>query len=104
MVLSLPGLKACTLQSYTADKTADLNGLTQNVIPALNRKSENINEDNYQVLKDYLVERGHGPEEIQTIITRVEDYEEKTQHDSIMDSIGTGGMDIEALVREALGE
>ena len=62
------------------------------------------NEDNYQVLKDYLVERGHGPEEIQTIITRVEDYEEKTQHDSVMDSIGTGGMDIEALVREALGE
>ena len=62
------------------------------------------NEDNYQVLKDYLVERGHGPEEIQSTITRVEDYEEKTQHDSIMDSIGTGGMDIEALVREALGE
>lgn len=61
-------------------------------------------EDNYKILKDCLVERGHSSEEIQTIIKRVDDYEEKTQHDSIMDSIGTGGMDIEALVREALGE
>jgi len=61
-------------------------------------------EDNYKILKGCLVERGHSSEEIQTIIKRVEDYEEKTQHDSIMDSIGTGGMDIEALVREALGE
>ncbi|MCP4774989.1 MAG: hypothetical protein GY880_12180, partial [Planctomycetaceae bacterium] len=42
--------------------------------------------DNYQILKDCLVERGHSSEEIQTIINRVEDYEEKTQHDSIMDS------------------
>ena len=61
-------------------------------------------EDNYKILKDCLVERGYSSEEIQTIIKRVDDYEEKTQHDSIMDSIGTGGMDIEALVQEALGE
>ncbi len=62
------------------------------------------NENNYQVLKDYLIEQGHGLEEIQLIIARVEDCQDMSQHDSIMDSIGTGGMDIEALVREALGE
>ncbi len=50
------------------------------------------NENNYQVLKDYLIEQGHGLEEIQLIIARVEDCQDMSQHDSIMDSIGTGGM------------
>lgn len=63
-----------------------------------------LSGNNYQVLLDYLAERGHDDQEIQTIMARVQDYEEKTQHDAIMDSIGTGGMDIEALVREALGK
>jgi len=60
--------------------------------------------NDYQVLLDYLAERGHSPQEIRTIMAHVEDYDEKTQHDSIMDSIGSGGIDLEALVREALSE
>jgi len=72
--------------------------------PDIGEKLMESSGNNYQVLLDYLAERGHDDQEIQTIMARVHDYDEKTQHDSIMDSIGSGGMDLEALVREALGD
>lgn len=61
-------------------------------------------EEDYQVLVEWLTERGHSGDEIQTILARVRDYDEKTQHDSVMDSIGSGRMSLDALVKDALGQ
>ena len=61
-------------------------------------------EEDYQVLVEWLTEKGHSEEEIQTILARVREYDEKTQHDSVMDSIGAGRMSLDALVKDALGQ
>lgn len=61
-------------------------------------------EEDYKVLVEWLTERGHSEDEIQTILARVRDYDEKTQHDSVMDSIGSGRMSLDALVKDALGQ
>jgi ribose 1,5-bisphosphokinase PhnN len=61
-------------------------------------------EEDYQVLVEWLTERGHSEDEIQTILARVRDYDEKTQHDSVMDSIGSGRISLDALVKDALGQ
>ena len=61
-------------------------------------------EEDYKVLVEWLTERGHSEDEIQKILARVRDYDEKTQHDSVMDSIGSGRMSLDALVNDALGQ
>ncbi len=61
-------------------------------------------EEDYKVLVEWLTERGHSEDEIQKILARVRDYDEKTQHDSVMDSIGSGRMSLDALVKDALGQ
>ena len=61
-------------------------------------------KEDYQVLVEWLTERGHGEDEIKTILARVREYDEKTQHDSVMDSIGSGRMSLDALVKDALGQ
>ena len=61
-------------------------------------------EEDYKVLVEWLTERGHSEDEIQQILARVRDYDEKTQHDSVMDSIGSGRMSLDALVKDALGQ
>lgn len=60
--------------------------------------------NDYQVLVEWLTDRGHTEDEIGTILARVRDYDEKTQHDSIMDSIGSGRMSLDSIVKEALGK
>ena len=58
----------------------------------------------YDELTEYLRGEGHSDAEIGSILARVRQYEVETQHDSIMDSIGNGTLDIAALIKEALGE
>lgn len=60
--------------------------------------------DEYQELTDYLRGEGHLAIEIDAILARVRQYEVEMQHDSIMDSIGNGTLDLAALIKEALGE
>lgn len=60
--------------------------------------------DEYDELTEYLRGLGQTDAEIQKIIARVRQYEVETQHDSIMDSIGNGTLDLAALIKEALGE
>jgi hypothetical protein len=38
------------------------------------------------------------------ILARVRQYERETKQDSIMDAIGSGTLDLAALIKEALGE
>jgi hypothetical protein len=58
----------------------------------------------YEELTEFLRGEGHNDAEINAILTRVRQYETETQHDSIMDSIGNGTLDLTALIKEALGE
>ncbi|MEX2092410.1 MAG: hypothetical protein WD971_07020 [Pirellulales bacterium] len=58
----------------------------------------------YDELTGYLRGLGQTDAEIQKIIARVRQYEVETQHDSIMDSIGNGTLDLAVLIKEALGE
>jgi len=60
--------------------------------------------ENYDELLEYLRGAGHSPAEIEKILARVKRYEFETQHDSVMDSIGSGALDLSALIKEALAE
>lgn len=60
--------------------------------------------DDYVQLADFLRERGHSENEIGLIVAKVKEYEEHTQLNSIMDSIGTGNLDLTSLINEALAD
>ena len=55
-------------------------------------------------LTEYLRGLGQTEAEIEKILARVRQYEVETQHDSIMDSIGSGSIDLAAIIKEALGD
>jgi hypothetical protein len=50
----------------------------------------------------WLEDQGHTPSEIEKILAKVAEYDAQTLHESIFDSISSGTIDIEQLVREAL--
>ena len=50
----------------------------------------------------WLEEQGHTPAEIDKIMAKVAEYDARTMHESIFDSIDSGTIDIEQIVREAL--
>jgi hypothetical protein len=58
----------------------------------------------YEELIAYLRNEGHSEVEIDKIMARVRRYEFKTQHDSVIDSIGAGTFDLTAIIKEALAE
>jgi Holliday junction resolvasome RuvABC DNA-binding subunit len=61
-------------------------------------------EKQYSELVDWLSELGHSDTEIQKIVARVQRYEQEMQTDSIMDSIGSGSLDLSSLIEEALAD
>jgi hypothetical protein len=61
--------------------------------------SESPNEQ----LITWLQEQGHSPAEVDKIMAKVAEYDAQTLHESIFDSISSGTIDIEKIVREALG-
>ena len=61
-------------------------------------------EEEFPELVQLLKERGHSPEEIKKILARVRHYEKELQYDSVMDSIGAGRLNLDGLIREALGD
>lgn len=62
------------------------------------------NNDEYSELIEYLRSIGQTQAEIEKILVRVRKYEDETRHDSIMDAIGNGTVDLDALIKEALAE
>jgi hypothetical protein len=52
----------------------------------------------------WLQEQGHTPAEVDKIMAKVAEYDAQTLHESIFDSISSGTIDIEKIVREALGD
>jgi hypothetical protein len=61
-------------------------------------------EPDFAELTEYLRGEGHSDAEIESILARVRQYEFETQQDSIMDAIGSGQLDLEALIKEALSD
>ena len=60
--------------------------------------------DEYVQLADFLSEQGHTQIQIEKIIARVRKYEEDTKLYSVMDSIGSGHLDLSSLIKEALAD
>jgi hypothetical protein len=60
--------------------------------------------DEYNEVTELLQELGHSDFEIQKIMARLRRYEKEMQLDSIMDSIGQDGFDLDALIQEAIQE
>lgn len=58
--------------------------------------------DNYPELREYLRGQNYSDAQIDHIIAEVQEYEAETQVDSIMDSIDSGHLDIQALIDDAL--
>ncbi|MDZ4657464.1 MAG: hypothetical protein SH868_07770 [Bythopirellula sp.] len=61
-----------------------------------------MSETQHAQLIAWLEDQGHTPAEIEKIMAKVAEYDAQTLHESIFDSISSGTIDIEALVKEAL--
>lgn len=60
-------------------------------------------DDEFDQIADWLKsEKGHSDLEVEKIILRLRHYEENTQLNSVMDSIGSGSLNLESIIREAL--
>ncbi|RCS52820.1 hypothetical protein DTL42_08270 [Bremerella cremea] len=58
--------------------------------------------DPYRELADYLHSQNFSEDEIGRIIARVQEYDVDTRVDSIMDSVASGEMNLQAVIDEAL--
>ena len=59
-------------------------------------------QETYSELRKMLQQQGHTAEDIDKIVERVRRYEQETQFDSIMESIGSGRLNLDSLIKEAL--
>lgn len=50
----------------------------------------------------WLENQGHSTAEIERILAKVQEYDEKTVHESIFDSIDSGAFSIQSIIDEAL--
>lgn len=63
---------------------------------------DNANEA-YAELIQWLRQQGQSDEEINRVLDRIGQYEQDTQLDSIMDSIGSGNLDLDKFLEELGG-
>jgi hypothetical protein len=52
----------------------------------------------------YLRERGHSSDAIKKILAKLETFDQQTSRQSLFDSVASGDFDLDALIKEALGE
>lgn len=57
-----------------------------------------------QELVGWLREQGHTPDQIEKILAKVAEYDARTLHESIFDSLSRGDFDVGMIIREALDE
>jgi hypothetical protein len=55
-------------------------------------------------IERWLAERGYPPEAIQKILERLDSFDEKINRESVFDAMATGELDMDALIKDALGE
>ena len=63
-----------------------------------------LDSDSEKLLQAYLQEQGHSQEEIATVMHRVNQYEEQTSIDLLMESMADGGSEIAVTIREILND
>lgn len=61
-----------------------------------------VDEEFQQIAGWLKSEKGHSDLEVEKIILHLRHYEETTQLNSVMDSIGSGSLNLEAIINEAL--
>ena len=62
-------------------------------------------DDEYEQLAEWLkTEKGHTGLEIEKIVLHLRHYEEHTQLNSVMDSIGSGSLNLAEIINEALAD
>jgi hypothetical protein len=62
-------------------------------------------DDEYEQLAEWLkTEKGHTDLEIEKIVLHLRHYEEHTQLNSVMDSIGSGSLNLAEIINEALAD
>ena len=62
-------------------------------------------DDEYEQLAEWLkTEKGHTDLEIEKIVLHLRHYEEHTQLNSVMDSIGSGSLNLAEIISKALAD
>ena len=56
----------------------------------------------HQEVISWLAEQGHSPDQIEKILAKLQEYDDKTMHESLFDSISDGKFDISSIIQEAL--
>jgi hypothetical protein len=55
-------------------------------------------------IEKWLAERGHSPDDIEKILERLDRWDAQANRESVFDAMETGELDMDALIKEALGD
>lgn len=61
-------------------------------------------KNRHEQLVAWLHNEGHSDADIEKILAKLREYDERTVHESVFDSIERGSFDMAAIIKEALGE
>ena len=62
-------------------------------------------DDEFEQIAEWLkTEKGHSDLEVEKIILHLRHYEENTKLNSVMDSIGSGSLNLSAIINQALND
>ncbi len=59
-------------------------------------------ETRHAQLVAWLQDQGHNEEQIEKILAKVAEYDARTVHESVFDSIDNGAFDLSSIIQEAL--
>ena len=62
-------------------------------------------DDEFEKIAEWLkTEKGHSELEVEKIMLHLRHYEENTKLNSVMDSIGSGSLNLTAIINQALSD
>lgn len=62
-------------------------------------------DDEFEQIAEWLkTEKGHSDLEVEKIMLHLRHYEENTKLNSVMDSIGSGSLNLTAIINQALAD
>lgn len=63
-----------------------------------------MSETQHAQLVAWLEDQGHSADQIRRILAKVADYDAKTVHESVFDSINAGTLGLDKIIEEALAD
>lgn len=63
-----------------------------------------MSDQRHAQLVVWLQDQGHTSQEIERILAKVEEYDRRTVHESVFDSIDSGDFDLSKIIEEALAD